>query len=341
MKTKKLAWIFCAAAAIGLGCLVFRFKMASDNKKDSPPPTPDHTTQALCVTSFNIQFLGNSAQRDNQALVNVLRNSDIVVMEELVAPPYPGLYPDGTPFKPDPQATTFFNDMSQAGFKYILSEENTGKTLAIHHNGSSAEWFVSFYKPGIVEPANDLPHGFLAEQRAHNPDYERVPYAFPFRSEDKSVDFVLIAVHLQPNPGGGAQRQHEMQTITTWIHQHDSQEKDFIILGDMNVQNRKELLRLLPSGYESLNDACVPTNTDIKSPKPYDQVMYNQQYTGSDTDQDYGFHVLNLINLMRDSWATINQGPYPGTPYNHNQFRKIYSDHNPVTFKIKLGFDLD
>ena len=60
-------------------------------------------TYPLKICSFNIQFLGQSKVRDDVALANLIKDYDVVVVQELIAPPYPGTFPDGTPFQPDPE----------------------------------------------------------------------------------------------------------------------------------------------------------------------------------------------------------------------------------------------
>ena len=57
---------------------------------------------------------------------------------------------------------------------------------------------ITYYKSNKVGPATDIPSGFLATDRSANPSYERVPYAFDFRTPDNNLDFVLISVHLAP-----------------------------------------------------------------------------------------------------------------------------------------------
>ena len=79
----------------------------------------------------------------------------------------------------------------------------------------------------------------------------------------------------------------------------------------------------------SLNDTCVTTNTNLNGPKPYDHVMYFDADTGSETDKDYGFKVVNLI-----AWYSKNAGAYPGDPYHHNNFRKYYSDYHPAVIRL-------
>lgn len=291
----------------------------------------------LSICSFNIQFLATSDSRDHAGLAALLKQYDIVVVQELVAPPYTGTFPDGKKFNPDPQSTIFFDLMEAHGFSYVLSSEDTGPRNKNQNNGSATEWWVAFYRPDKVMPAMDLPSGFLASDRTKNVDYERVPYAFAFRSPDSTLDFVLVSVHLRPGSGtkDKQRRKQEISAIAAWIDSNGRQEKDFIILGDMNIENGGELSDFLPIGFSSLNDECVPTNTNKNSPKPYDQILYNVENTGNIIDQTFDFKVVDIVEAMTERWARISNKPFPGKPYIHNNFRKYYSDHNPVAFRLK------
>jgi len=294
---------------------------------------------SLTICSFNVQFLGNSPVRDDAALASILSDYDIVVVQELVSPPYDGAFPGGDPFRPDPQSAEFFDEMELLGFDFVLSEEDTGTGENIHRNGSVTEWWVAFFKPAAVNVAADLPSGFLAADRSNNDDYERVPYAFAFRSADESSDFVLISVHLKPGASEQDRRRHELATIASWIDTHDQTEKDFIILGDMNIKNADELEVATPDGYLSLNDECRPTNTNVNGPKPYDHIMFNTTHTG-EIDQAFDFQVVDLIEAMR-GWWDASTGAYPGDPYDHNRFRRYYSDHHPIVFRMTSTMDDD
>ncbi len=289
----------------------------------------------LEVCSFNIQFLGSFKKRDDAALADILKDYDIVVVQELVAPPYDGVYPDGQSYTGDKEAAEFFDAMQSHGFSYLLSEEDTGTGDKIHKKSSSTEWFVSFYKPNIVSTASDLPQGFLAQDRSNNDDYERVPYAFPFRAANNRLDFVLISVHLQPGarPAERERRAHELASIGGWIDEHDDVEKDFIILGDMNIYSAEELTAVTPQGFISLNDECRMTNTLSTAGKgqPYDHVMYNPGFT-TEIDAAFDLYVINLVEVMRPYWTA--DAPYPGDPYVHNTFKQYYSDHFPVVFRL-------
>ena len=261
------------------------------------------------------------------ALANLAGGFDIVVVQELVAPPIPGTFPDGTPYKPDPEAAAFFDAMRQLGFSYVLSEEDTGSGDRLHINSSSTEWRVAFYRADKVQIARDLPGGYLADDRSNNNDYERVPYAFPFRSIDGSCDFVLISVHLQPD--NGPKYRAELGAIASWVDAHDEYEKDIIVLGDMNIENADELQDTTPAGFLSLNDECRPTNT--QGTRPYDHVMYRPAFT-REFDQQADLQVIDLVQAMQQYWNRPE--PYPSGPYSHNKFRAAYSDHHPVWFRL-------
>ncbi len=296
----------------------------------------------ISVVSFKIQFLEDSATRDDAALAELMVPHDIVVVQELVSPPFSGMYPNGDPFIPDPQSAEFFDAMATHGFEYILSPEDIGTGNTIHRNGSDTQWWVAFYNPDVVQPANDLPAGFIAESRANHDDYERVPFAFAFRTLDDSLDFVLVSVHLKPNAGAenAARRAHELASIAKWIDDQPDDERGYIILGDMNIQNCDELVRATPPGFKSLNDACVATNTNLNAPRPFDHVMYRAIDT-TVAEMPRQLEVLNLIGLMEEPWLSKNSNPYPGNPYNHDLFRATFSDHHPVAFQLIPSEDDD
>jgi len=290
------------------------------------------SSDTLTICSFNVQFLGHFKDRDDEALCSLLKDYDIVVIQELVAPPYAMDFPDGTPVKSDAEAAEFFDEMTTHGFSYFLSEEDTGTNEEIHINTTATERWVAFYKPTQVTVANDLPWGFLADDRSNNDSYERVPYAFAFRTPDSNLDFVLVSVHLQPGSSSSdkARRKQELTSIAGWVDANDASEKDFIILGDMNIQDWKELSNVIPTGFISLNDVCAATNT-AKRKKPYDHVMYRPAYSPEVQD---GLVIVKLVEEMKAFWTASE--PYPGDPYDHNAFRVLYSDHNPIVFQIEV-----
>lgn len=330
------------------------------------------SNKSVEIASFNVKWIGYfEAERDNEGLANLVKGCDIVVIQELVAPPdvaksgkpvnWPdergASYPNGKPLKVDDGATNFFLAMADAGFnKHVLSEEDTGPRDKQHNNSAVTEWFVAFYKSDRVCSAWDegcdklSKGGFIARDLTANADYDRVPFAFPFRalrgSSGAKTDFVLISVHLRPDDGNAdkRRRQHELKSIAAWIdwqidHRADPPERDFIILGDMNIQDCEELEEITPAGLLSLNDECRDT-VPSKGSKPYDHVMFAPERT-TEIDRTYDLHVIDLVKEMRPRWSVVGNGVYPGSPYKSRIFPKYFSDHHPVHFRISIKTDDD
>ena len=298
---------------------------------EGQPEQPGEAPEALSVCSFNIQFLRFFKKKKNEALANYLKQFDIVVVQELTAPPTAGTYPDGTAYTADAEAKAFFDEMEAWGFSYELSPEDTGPGESNHTASSATEWFVTFYNEN-VELADDLFNEFLASDRTAHGTYKRVPYASSFRTTDGNFDFVLISVHLTPNDSEAAARKKELKAIAKWIDDNDATEKDFLVLGDMNFKNKAEITDATPSGFTSLNDEARKTNTATTA-KPYDNVMYRAAHT-TELDTAFDLDVDDLIEEMRASWD--ESGDYVGDPYNHNAFKQRYSDHHPVVFRLTV-----
>jgi hypothetical protein len=304
---------------------------------------PSHATETISIASFNVKWIGYYPERDDEALAKLVKDFDIVVIQELVSPPYEATFPDGKAVKPDPQSAEFFDAMTDEGFSFVLSPEDTGPGEKNHNTSASTEWFVAFYKPEEVGIASDLPNGFIAKDLTAHPDYARVPYAFAFRVPN-GPDFVLISVHLQPDASKAAKkrRKHELSSIAKWIDKSDNaEEKDFIILGDTNIQSCAELETAIPSHFVALNDECRDTVPAPPS-RPYDQVFYHSDTTGNEIDTSFDLKVIDLVKEMEAEWEEdFPNEAYPGSPYKSKKFPKYYSDHNPVHFRILVVEDDD
>lgn len=320
---------------------------------------------SVTVGSFNVKWIGfYDNERDDDGLADLLKGCDLVVIQELVAPPdfskigmpvnWPvsrGMhYPNGEDLKFDDGSTQFFQSMRAAGFDgFVLSDEDTGPVDKNHRNDASTEWFVAFYKSEVLispwEPdGDDLPKGgFIANDLTANANYQRVPFAFWFRTK-AGMDFVLISVHLQPNAGRAARarRKEELGAIARYVEresQGQGSEKDWFVLGDMNIQSCDELEDVLPARFVSLNDECRDTVPSTAN-KPYDHVLYRPDLT-QHVDTRYDMVVEDLVEAVRHRWTVIGDGPYPGDPYKSRIFPRYFSDHNPISFRITDGVDDD
>jgi hypothetical protein len=73
---------------------------------------------------------------------SILKDFDIILVQEVVAPPYDGNYPDGTNYNPDEQVTDFSVKCKMK--ELILSSEDSCPGDVNHINSSATEWWVAF-----------------------------------------------------------------------------------------------------------------------------------------------------------------------------------------------------
>lgn len=295
---------------------------AASERMLSAPMRSASAPGELTICSFNIKFVGLYEKRENQVLAELLKDYDLVVVQELIAPP------SATPANSTrSRAKLFFDAMAAHGFSHVLSESDTGNA-DLGSFTSRTEYFVTFYKPGRVTPATDLPNGFIAAPLSRNPSFRRVPFATGFRTTDGKLDFVLVSVHLEPEERDF--RAGEFRAINTWlVGQNSGQtERDLIVLGDCNIQSKAELTANTPTNFISLNADCVRTNVARGSAKPYDHVFYHPQFT-TEMDTGFGLQVVDLVEAVQ-----------PGRPLastaEQNLFFQKYSDHHPVVFRLRI-----
>ena len=296
------------------------------------------TADSLTVCSINIKWLGYYEERECEALGHVLSNYDVIVIQEIVAPPYPGTFPNGDPYKPDPEVTAFFDEMTQArGYDYLVSEEDTGRSMANHYNSSWTEWYAVFYDPTKLEPAFGLPQEFIADDVTANPVFDRVPHAFSLRHVETGFDFVLISVHLHAGDGPAheVKRAGELEAIAAWVDAQIHDEEHYIVLGDMNFEDCSEILAIVPDDYRFLNPDpsgnCHGTNTSLGTKHPYDNVLYTQEVP---LDPIFGMRVIDLVTGLAAIWNPFAE-PIEEA-YSELDFVKRISDHNPIVFTIEL-----
>ena len=292
--------------------------------------------ETLTLCSFNIKWLGYSDERNCEALGLVLSNYDVIVVQEIVAPPYPGAFPDGAAYRPDAEVTAFFDEMTQVrGYDYLLSVEDTGMQVTNQQNSSRTEWFAIFYDPDKLEAAPGLPMQFIAADVTAHPVFDRVPYAFSLRDVETGYDFVLVSVHLHAGTAAAdaLDRQAELQGIADWIDAQPTDEEHYIVLGDMNFKDCDEVLASVPEGLRYLNpgydDTCHATNTSLHTERPYDNVLYTR---GVAVDVIFGLRVIDLVDGLAAVWNPLGE-PIEDA-YSDLDFVGQFSDHNPILFVI-------
>lgn len=296
------------------------------------------TAGTIDACSFNVKFLGMSTSRQDKTLTDLLTPYHLVIVQELVAPPYDGRYPDGVAFKGDAEAARFFNLMSEAGFSHYLSPEDTGKNKN-RVASSSSEWSVVFYRDEVLR-IDSAQCAYIGAPLVKHATFDRVPFRFHFSTTDGTLDFSVINVHLASEAKATAQRKAELQFIDLYAQSLYSTEKDFLIVGDMNIQSQAEYSVVLPPQWKSLNDACVNTNVagshTASSGRPYDHVMYVPAHTTADLDTTFDMQVIDIYERYYSTWSRENPEA-AASSYWGNTFGATYSDHHPVVFRLVYG----
>lgn len=311
-------------------CMLF-WNIKSHAQLDSLPPLENDT---ISICSFNIQFLGHFKAREDSLLVNVLDTFDIVVIQEMVAPPVEGLFPDGSAFKKDNESASFVEELTNRGFNYWLSPEDTGPSKN-HVNSTSSEWWITFYKPEKIIPDSSRFYGFLDTVVVGSMKYKRVPYAMPFMTtKDSTHLFSLISLHLQPGNGNKDReiRANELANLFSWTKNNEDSTQ-IILLGDCNIYKAEEFIHYDSIGIYSLNEECLNTNTKLyeseAKDKPYDHVFYSSKSVENMITTS--FQVIDLMEYLRNS-LPLEQYIYE--PYEHDLFRTSFSDHLPIKFNF-------
>ena len=183
--------------------------------------------------------------------------------------------------------------------------------------------------PPLSRPAR-VHHASPRALTAH-PVYARVPYAHAFRTTDGLLDFVIVNVRLTPADSEDAKRAAELAEIAAWVSSVEGPERDFLIVGDMNLYTTAEIAAATPAGFLSLNDEADKTNT-ATTPRPYDHVMYRPAHS-TEVDDPFDQQEIDLVAAMEPTWP--GPGVYPGNPYTHDPFRARYSDHRPIVVRLR------
>jgi len=288
--------------------------------------------------SFNIKFLGMSTSREDNTITDLLTPYHLVIVQELVAPPYDGRYPDNVAYQGDAEAARFFDRMTEAGFSHYLSPEDTGKNKN-RVASSSSEWSVVFYRDEVLR-IDSGQCAYISAPLVKHATFDRVPFRFQFSTVDGSLDFSIINVHLASEAKATAQRRSELQFIAAYAQSQYAHEKDFLIVGDMNIQSQAEYTAVLPQQWISLNDECVNTNVagshTASSGRPYDHVMYVPAYTTTDLDTAFDMQVIDIYERYYSTWSRENPEA-AASSYWGNTFGATYSDHHPIVFRLVYG----
>lgn len=249
------------------------------------PPPVQRSGDTVRVASFNIQVFGTSKAGKPQVmevLANVVRRFDIVAIQEIRTQ--------------DPNLLAqFVAQINSAGrhYDYVIGPPQ-GRT-------SSTEQYAFVFDTASIEVDREAvysindPHSLL-----HRP-----PLVAPFRVRgpppDQAFTFTLINIHTDPDET--EQELNVLDDVFRVVRNDGRGEDDVILLGDLNVDDRKlgELgevpgIMWLISG--------VPTNT--RGTKLYDNLLFHRQATAEFAGRAGVFDIMREYNLTMDQALEVS-----------------------------------
>jgi len=159
------------------------------------------------------------------------------------------------------------------------------------------------------------------------PIFHRVPVTGAFRHLGSGADFRLVTVHLKAGrkPDDEQKRRGESTLLAQWLdglQQTAGEDQDIVLLGDFNCTYGTQPQQALEAGkLRRWLTHAQPTPTIMHFPEPIDQVVVADA----------------CAEVQRGSLAV--DGDFDGM--DKDAWRKIYSDHFPVTVTLRATGDDD
>jgi endonuclease/exonuclease/phosphatase family metal-dependent hydrolase len=248
-----------------------------------PAQTPAKPLQ-LRLGSWNIEHLGDPGARRGtgegvlqqpQDLARYIRyaNVDILALQEIVADDDG---PEGYPkkYRTNSILTKAFAELSKTGgqaWKHILFPKmrtaDTTQWVGVAWNAN---------KVRQVGPIYQVPVNHARTSQDSN-RWDRNLHALMFSAGKDLTDIVMLPIHLKANASASFAR-HRGEEIDEFVkhlpdlHKTFPGEKDFIVLGDTNIQNAGEpaVKALEQTGFMDLNKSDLDTHT-AKGIQPFDR----------------------------------------------------------------------
>jgi len=313
---KPVVLLLAAMAAAGIG-LVFHFfefdgidqialkpreAQSGTDPVDNRPPV-QRQGDTIRVASFNIQVFGTS--KSNKPVVmdylaRIVRRFDLVAVQEIRS-------------KDQDIIPRFVEEINEAGcsYDYVIGPR-LGRT-------SSKEQYAFIFDMASIEVDRmqlytvDDPEDVL----------HREPLVGWFRVRgpptDSAFTFTLVNIHTDPDETD--QELNALDDVFRAVVNDGRNEKDVILLGDLNVDDR-HLGQLGEISGIAWAISGVPTN--VRGTKLYDNLIFHKQATNEFTGRSGVFNFMREYNLTMDQaleisdhmpvWAefSIYEGGQPG-----------------------------
>lgn len=194
-------------------------------------------------------------------------------------------------------------------------------------DGATAQRIGFLYDTAVVDLLGAEELLELPRERDGVPIFHRVPVTAWFRSKATGFDFRAVTVHLKAGqkPQDEQKRRFEAEALHGWLaglRAAALEDQDYVLLGDFNSSYGAEPEQLLErDGVVAYVDQPEPSPTIQHFADPIDQIA-----AGPGFDE-----------LRRTSYRVHRE--HGGL--DRTRWRKVYSDHYPVTVQVDASTDAD
>ena len=194
-------------------------------------------------------------------------------------------------------------------------------------DGKTAQNIGFLYDNSVVELLSAEELLAFPRQQEGVPIFHRVPVTACFKVRATGFDFRAVTVHLKAGQKAQDEQKRRLEAtiLHAWLQQLQKtpgEDQDIVVLGDFNSTYGTEPETVLEAGQMMRYlEPKTKTPTIMHFPEPIDQVVVAPAFDELNADS---FKVnSDLGDLDKDAW------------------RKIYSDHFPVTVTIAATADGD
>ncbi|MDD4894183.1 MAG: endonuclease/exonuclease/phosphatase family protein [Candidatus Omnitrophica bacterium] len=302
--------------------------------------------------SFNIEKLGknNAYQAQNAAII--LKNYDIVAIQEVMNTGATAKNPIGTK---GIEALKRIVASLGSDWDYVVSPTPNGTLSA---EGSRAfntfEYYAFIYRKSKLEL---IPNSAHLWDEAKNPiqglkdqkrQFDRQPFIASFKAKGGNLDFTLVTIHAAA-PAAKWRRDEvkRLKVLYEKVQDEDSKQNDVFLLGDFNTNVDKaewDNLKSIPTMKHILTSKDITTlnkTTGELSDSQYDTIWYQGKYSDEDIISDSA----QVDQAWKDSLKFPNVKPTTDIEGRNSKliwfYGKYASDHLPVTVLLWADRDAD
>jgi endonuclease/exonuclease/phosphatase family metal-dependent hydrolase len=317
----------------------------------SQPLSPAGQHQ-LRLGSFNIEKLGknNSYQAQNAAII--LKDYDIVAIQEVMNTGATKKNPIGT--KGIEALKKIISSLGD-DWAYVISPEPNG-TSGAQNSGAfnTFEYYAFIYRKSKVDITPNSAHLWDESKNpiagVKNPErqFDREPFIASFKAKNGKLDFTLITIHAAaPDAKWRKDEIRRLKIVYEKVQDEDPNQNDIFLLGDFNTNVDKSEWQDLKS-IEAMEH--ILTSKDITtlnkkegklSNSQYDTIWYQGKFSG----EDVIFDTAQVHQAWKDPLKHPNVKPNIDTEDKNRKliwfYGKYTSDHLPVTVILWTDKDTD